>query len=84
MSFFKRTRWQRKQDLAKPARYYGDGGTIHSSGTVDVEISDGQVVAVWFRCQQLAFRQVNLGHDKYNGQVVQGARLTGVEVLDES
>lgn len=82
MSLFRRSNWQRKQELAAPARYYGDGGTIHSTGTVDVEVSNGQVVAVWFRCQQLAFRQVDLNHDKYGGQVAQGARLTGVEVLD--
>lgn len=83
MKFF-RSRWQRKQNLASPARYYGDGGTIHSTGTVDIELSGGRVVAVWFRCQQLAFNQVDLAYDKYGGQIVQGARLTGVEVVDEA
>ena len=53
-------RWWAKQKLAKPGRFYGDGGTIHSTGYVDVEVDDkGQVVSVWFRCQPLPFKQNN-------------------------
>jgi hypothetical protein len=48
------TPWQRKQKAVAPDRYYGDGGTIHASGTIDIQVdADGRVVAVWFRCQNL-------------------------------
>lgn len=48
--------------------YYGDGGTIHGSTILnvdestmlDVEVHDGRVVSVWFRCAALPFRQVNV------------------------
>lgn len=37
---------------------YGHDGTIHDSEHVDVEVdSGGKVVAVWFRCVSLSFRQ---------------------------
>ena len=39
-------------------RTYGHDGTIHDSEHVDVEVdSGGKVVAVWFRCMALPFRQ---------------------------
>ncbi len=39
-------------------RYYGGDTTIHSGGEVNVELDiDGNVVAVWFRCQTLPFTQ---------------------------
>ena len=56
-------RWRLKQEMAKPGRYYGHGGTIHHSGQLDVETYQGEVVAIWFRCQLLPFRQVAL--DRY-------------------
>ena len=34
---------------------YGGDGTIHHTGTVDVEVDAGVVVAVWFRCHLLPF-----------------------------
>lgn len=41
-------------------RWYGDGGTYHNTSQLDVEVdSEGNVVAVWFRCQPLAFKQAN-------------------------
>jgi hypothetical protein len=38
--------------------YYGDGGTIHGTGYLDIEIdpATGEVTAVWFRCLNLPFR----------------------------
>lgn len=53
--------WRRRQKEFKRTgtRYYGNGGTIHSSGVLDVEVHEGKVVAVWFRCQALPFRQAN-------------------------
>jgi hypothetical protein len=36
--------------------YYGDGGTIHGSTELSVEVnSKGEVVSVWFRCLTLPF-----------------------------
>lgn len=81
-------RWAWKQALAEPGRYYGDGGTVHHSGYVDVEVDDdGQVVAVWFRCQHLPFRQSRAdqrrANDMRNLYAAEGVpTLTGVEVHD--
>ena len=38
--------------------YYGDGGTIHGTGHLDVEVDPktGEVTAVWFRCLNLPFK----------------------------
>ena len=37
-------------------RYYGSDMTIHQTESVNVELDgDGNVVAVWFRCQPLPF-----------------------------
>lgn len=81
MSLFSRkTRWQQKQELAAPARYYGDGGTIHDDTVIDVVTRNGVVTEVWFRCQMLAFRQDDVG--EYRHEIVQGAPIIGVEVLD--
>ena len=38
-------------------RTYGFDKTIHQTQQLDVEVHDGEVVAVWFRCQALPFRQ---------------------------
>lgn len=54
-------------------RFYGDGGTIHSTGYVDVEVHDGQVVAVWFRCQMLPFKTAAV--DAERARVMLGARV---------
>lgn len=41
-------------------RYYGSDMTIHQNSGLDVEVDkDGKVVAVWFRCQPLPFKQSN-------------------------
>ena len=46
-------------------RTYGNTGTIHGSTELDIEVDDrGQVVAVWFRCQTLPFRQANPGPER--------------------
>jgi len=78
------TAWDRKQEAARPGRYYGDGGTIHSTNHLDVETHHGKVVAVWFRCQMLPFVQTEV--DDARATDMESAkglpRLTGVEVLD--
>ena len=38
-------------------RVYGHDKTIHRTTAVNVEVHDGRVVAVWFRCQPLPFDQ---------------------------
>ena len=49
--------WKRRSRAAEPDRYYGDGGTIHSTSHIDVEVdSNGDVVALWYRCMQLPFK----------------------------
>lgn len=69
-----------KQELAKPGRYYGDGGTIHGTNHVDVCVDElGHVVQVWFRCQMLPFRaSYNSGREYHQPK----ALLTGVEIRD--
>lgn len=42
-------------------RFYGGTGTIHHTGHVDVETYHGKVVAVWFRCSMLQFKQTEVG-----------------------
>lgn len=41
-----------------PRHRYGAAGTIHQTGTIDIQIDKitGEVHAVWFRCLQLPFR----------------------------
>ncbi len=46
-------------DEAK-TRFYGDGGTIHGTTHVDVETRGGKVVAVWFRCAAIPFKQTKV------------------------
>lgn len=80
--------WRRKQAAAKAtdSRYYGDGGTIHGTQYLDVEVHDGRVVAVWFRCQQLPFVQRDVGADRAMTMDIMSnlPRLTGVEVHDSA
>ncbi len=45
-------------------RFYGNGGTIHSTTDINVEIHDGKVVGVWFRCQALPFTQSDYGESR--------------------
>ena len=80
------TGWQLKQRAARPGRYYGDGGTIHSTNHLDVETHNGTVVAIWFRCQMLPFKQFEVGGERA-GSMEDAAGdlpwLTGVEVHDQ-
>lgn len=42
-------------------RFYGDGGTWHQTTDINVEIHEGKVVGVWFRCQSLPFTESDYG-----------------------
>lgn len=81
------TPFELKQELAQPSRYYGDGGTIHGTNHLHVETRHGKVVAVWFRCQQLPFEQVEVDESRAaTSQAINRSgelpAITGVEVLD--
>jgi hypothetical protein len=86
--FIQGRQWRLKQRVAAPGRYYGDGGTIHSTGYVDVGVdSNGQVVSVWFRCQPLPFRQTDCGKgraDEMRRMYSEAPMpdITGVELVD--
>lgn len=41
-------------------RFYGNGGRVHRTGHLDIEVLDGKVVSVWFRCQPLPFKQCDV------------------------
>jgi len=79
-------RWRLHQAIAGDSRYYGDGGTIHHTGRLDVETFKGKVVDVWFRCQVLPFHQVEVTPDRaaeMTRAMERGApAMTGVEVRD--
>jgi len=75
-------KWRKKQKLAAPSRFYGDGGTIHGSGELDVEVHEGKVIAVWFRCQQLPFKQSPADAARVASVSDATVKLTGVEVRD--
>lgn len=70
-------------------RYYGDGGTIHHTTNINVELYKGKVVGVWFRCQYLPFthtevdivRSLELNH-MY--EVQPAPEIHGVEVKDRT
>jgi hypothetical protein len=50
--------FRRKSKRPINERVYGHDATIHQNESLDVEVDkDGNVVAVWFRCQPLPFRQ---------------------------
>ena len=66
-----------KQRAASPSRFYGDGGTIHASTDLDVEVHDGQVVAVWYRCQQLPYRVSVVGPERVAEMVATGQGCPG-------
>lgn len=58
-------------EAVKPAKYYGDGGTIHHTGHIDVVVDkDGNVREVMFRCQWLPFNQVSFEHLRHDGVAV--------------
>lgn len=77
-------RAKRKAAAATGARFYGDGGTIHRTGHLDVETKDGKVVAVWFRCCRLPFQQAEVTQERSDqlGSFVLNYSITGVEIKD--
>ena len=83
--------WMRRQTefLRTGTRYYGNGGTIHHTEHVDVEIGpDGKVCAVWFRCQPLPFKEHECDIERALGmdRMYESFRATlhGVEIRDNT
>jgi hypothetical protein len=83
--------FDRHQEICREngTRYYGDGGTIHGTQHLHVETNiEGDVVAVWFRCQPLPFEQVVVGLSRaremrsMGNPRSRGTSLHGVEVRD--
>lgn len=61
--------------MATRKLHYGDNGTIHRTGHLDVEVDkDGKVVAVWFRCMMLPFKQANV--DEQRANEMNGAKIS--------
>jgi hypothetical protein len=81
--------WRKRQRVFKKAgtRYYGDGGTIHHSTYVDVEVHNGRVVSIWFRCQTLPFKQHPVDDQRAGemDRLYEGfhSELHGVEIKDD-
>lgn len=71
-----------KGKTVEDENFYGGDKTIHSTGTIDVQLNkDGDVVAVWFRCRMLPFTQSSKytadgvpsqGHGSIKGIVFEG------------
>lgn len=64
MNLIDRLRWKAKQSLAGDSHFYGDGGTLHQTTGLDVEVHNGEVVAVWYRCSMLPFKQVEVDEER--------------------
>jgi hypothetical protein len=79
-----RLRWWARQKIAAPERFYGDGGTIHATPTIDVEIFEGKIVSVWFRCQILPFtqREVDRRRATEMGRHEAEIEITGLTIRD--
>jgi hypothetical protein len=45
---------------------YGDGGTIHNTEYLNIEVDEktGEVVSVWFRCMALPFKISQAGAER--------------------
>ena len=61
---------------------YGGESTIHSNNGLDVEVDQhGEVVAVWFRCMMIPFKQVHVDDDR--AKSMRNTRdLHGVNAID--
>lgn len=72
-------------------RHYGDTfvagelaerGTIHGSGTIDIQVDPEtkEILAVWFRCLNLPFQVTGYRTNKIQPQKT---TITAIEYLDE-
>lgn len=71
-----------RRKTAAQTKTYGGDKTIHRTKHLDVEVHNGRVVAVWFRCMQLPFEEHKVDARRaaemtWHGEHVQ---LHGVEI----
>jgi len=61
---------------------YGHGRTRHETQHVEVEVDkNGKVVAVWFRCMTLAFKQVDVSDTRAQSMAKAYEQVGGVKLL---
>ena len=71
--------------MTKTFKYGGDG-TIHKNGELDVSVDkNGKVVAVWFRCMMLPFKQVNVDDSRANSlkEVDAPHKIDAIDLIEE-
>jgi hypothetical protein len=75
---------KRHAAAANGNHYYGDGGTIHDSTDLAIEIDamSGAVTAVWFRCKTLPFRVWVRGPEAYHSNPE--IEIHGIEWSDKT
>lgn len=76
MALFRR---RKAASAIRKTRVYGFDKTWHGTEVLDVEVRDGEVVAVWFRCQPLPFKQADT--DETRAQEMRGMYRTGMPAL---
>lgn len=61
---------------------YGGMGTIHRTDQLDVETFEGEVIAVWFRCAEVKFEQVEVSAERANQlRGHQGVPIDSIEIV---
>jgi hypothetical protein len=66
--------------------FYGGDKTFHRTGWLDIETRNGEVVAVWFRCAMLPFRQTEVDKHRAKDMKSVGAmneNIRGIEFEPE-
>lgn len=75
--------YRKPKKVEDDKNFYGGDKTIHQTGHVDVQLNKhGQVVAVWFRCQMLPFKESREYTRDSEPQHVEGS-IKGVVFEDE-
>lgn len=74
-------------EVKPKTRVYGHDKTWHQTGEVNVELYEGRVVSVWFRCSLLPFTQtevdlVRAGSMNRAYQPPWGQRIVAIEFED--
>ena len=65
---------------------YGGDNTIHKNGELDISVDkNGKVVAVWFRCIMLPFKQVDVDDIRANSlkEVEAPYKIDSIDLIKE-
>lgn len=66
-----------------PEHTYGPGGTIHRTGTIDIQADpDGNIVRVWFRCLSLPFTVSRVNDRQYYNPADEGMEIRSIAYGD--